>query len=410
MMKLHQLKRSLSGLGAFTLATGLIMQVAFPGGIAFAATQPITPRSLTLKSTGLVANDIDGDGIADGGSMPGATVNHLFNFTVHNSAAQLGSITFQYCTTGEPVTSGIGCEAPDGLDVSGATLAADGGDITGFTGLTTSSVDDASDGKVNTITISLAAPTAVSDSALSKEFTGIVNPTTTNQTFYVRISTYTSLDGTGTVNDAGTVAASTANPIYLSGTMPESLIFCTGHDISETNNVPDCSRASAGDIFFNQLFSSTSTAWATSQMAASTNAGTGYAITVNGPTLASGSNQITALGTGDVSKPGTSQFGMNLVADDDANAATPAITPSSAAVTSPTGNTFYHGQPVAPYATGGDASTATYAYATGDTVANSNSLASDPQVFTATYMVNVPGHQPAGTYATTLTYICTATF
>jgi hypothetical protein len=32
------------------------------------------------------------------------------------------------------------------------------------------------------------------------------------------------------------------------------------------------------------------------------------------------------------------------------------------------------------------------------------------QIYTANYIVNVTGAQPAGTYATTLTYICTATF
>ena len=32
------------------------------------------------------------------------------------------------------------------------------------------------------------------------------------------------------------------------------------------------------------------------------------------------------------------------------------------------------------------------------------------QIFTVAYMANVSGSQPAGTYATTLTYVCTATF
>lgn len=412
MVKQTYFSKGLSCLGVVVLAAGLIAQVFLPG-IAFAATQPITSRSLTLEAG---TADSDGDGIPDGGSMANTVVKHLFNFTLNNTSANVGSITFQYCTTGEPVTGGIGCYAPAGIDVNSATLSQDGGDVTGFSVLPATANEDASDpnvGAKNTITIAVASAVDTSSpAALVKEFTGIHNPTATNKTFYVRIASYTSLDGTGTPNDMGTVAASTSNLIHLSGTMPESLVFCTGQSISETNNVPDCSTATAGNVSFNQLFSPQSTAWTTSQMAASTNATTGYAITVNGPTLTSGANTISAISMagGDISRPGTNQFGMNVVSDDDAVAAVPALAPASANVTSPTGNTFYNGQAVAPYNTGGDATTAKYHFVTGDAVANSNGAGSDPQVFTSTYMVNVPGHQPAGTYVTTLTYICTATF
>ena len=398
MKKIRQISNLL---GSALLLLGLVLQV-LPQGLANA--ENLTSRSLTLEA-----------GVTDGGSKPGGTVKHLFNFTTDfsNLSENVGSITFQYCTTGEPVSGGIGCVRPTGLDVSAATLSNDGGGVTGFTTLATSSVDDQADSVDNFITISKASTSSITTAtALTKEFSSIVNPSGTNETFYVRIAVYPNTTATGSPTDTGTVAASTADPIVLTGTMPESLVFCTGQAITETNNVPDCSSATAGNIFFNQLFSSTTTSWATSQMAASTNAGAGYAITVNGSTLTSGGNSITAIATagGALSTPGTSQFGMNVVADTDANAATPAISPSSANVTTPTGNSFYHAQAVAPYATGGAAGAAKYAYVTGDTIANSNSQASDPQVFTATYLVNVPGHQPAGTYSTTLTYICTATF
>jgi len=398
---MKKLQRISGIFGSVILLAGLFLQV-LPQGAASA--ENLTNRSLTLEA-----------GATDGGSKPGGTVKHLFNFTTDfsNLSENVGSITFQYCTTGEPVSGGIDCNRPAGLDVSAATLSNDGGGVTGFTTLAVSSVDDQSDGVDNFITISKASTSNITTAtALTKEFSSIVNPSTANQTFYVRIAVYPNTAATGSPTDTGTVAASTANPIVLTGTMPESLVFCTGQAISETSNVPDCSTATSGNIGFNALFSSTSTAWATSQMAASTNAGTGYAITVNGTTLTSGSNTITAISTvgGALSTPGTSQFGMNVVADTDANAATPAISPASANVTTPTGNSFYHAQAVAPYDTGGNGTAAKYAYVTGDTVANSNSQASDPQVFTATYLVNVPGHQPAGTYSTTLTYICTATF
>ena len=54
-----------------------------------------------------------------------------------------------------------------------------------------------------------------------------------------------------------------------------------------------------------------------------------------------------------------------------------------------------------------------YKFVSGDAVANSGNDVLGPtnaQRYTATYMVNVAGNQLAGTYATTITYVCTPTF
>jgi hypothetical protein len=75
------------------------------------------------------------------------------------------------------------------------------------------------------------------------------------------------------------------------------------------------------------------------------------------------------------------------------------------------------GKATTNFRTGGDASTALYAFDAGgpNTVAQSDNgtgtgAPTDSQIFTSTYMVNVSGSQPAGSYTTTLTYICTPTF
>lgn len=44
------------------------------------------------------------------------------------------------------------------------------------------------------------------------------------------------------------------------------------------------------------------------------------------------------------------------------------------------------------------------------TVGNSAQGGTDGQIYTVSYIANVPGNLPAGTYTTTLTYICTPTF
>ncbi|HEX5456549.1 MAG TPA: hypothetical protein VFW77_04245, partial [Candidatus Saccharimonadales bacterium] len=204
--------------------------------------------------------------------MPSGTVNHLFNFDIP-STSSADTIQFKYCTTEIVPGSGGSCTTPPlGLDVSGASLGNDAS-----TGWTISSQT------TDTVTIS---GTAIPNFSGSKTFRldDVINPSATNTTFYVYIVTYSG--GTsGTLIDEGAAAASTSSAINLEGTMPESLVFCTGGTVSvDVNNVPDCSTATSGDIDFNQLFSPTDTAWATSQMAASTNATSGYAITVNGPT------------------------------------------------------------------------------------------------------------------------------
>jgi hypothetical protein len=340
---------------------------------------PITSRSLTLQA-----------GATDGGSMPGGVVNHAFAFTVPSVGnTNIGSIQFEYCTL-----AGGTCTTPTGLVTTSATMGSQSG-ATGFT------LNNTTNGAPY-ITRTAAAVTA--GTALTYQLLSVTNPTTTNQTFFVRISTFATTNATGSATDTGVVAASTATQIVLTGTMPESLIFCTGATVGTTSGVPDCSTASAGTVNFNQLFSPTDTATATSQMAASTNAGSGYVITVNGPTLTSGSNTITAMGTSTVGVRGTSQFGLNLKAN--------TVTTSNPAIgteVAPAANgTNLRGQAITGYNSVDD-----FKFTTADSVANSangGAGGTDAQIFTVSYIVNVPGSQPAGTYTSTLTYICTPTF
>jgi hypothetical protein len=348
----------------------------YPAQKAYAA--QITARTLTLQA-----------GASDGGSKPGGVVNHLYNFTLPTSGS-VGSIQFTYCTT----ASGT-CTLPTGLVTTSATM----GTQTGAAGFTLNNTTNGAP-YITRTAASITGPLAVSYQLLS-----VTNPTTTNQTFYVRIATYAAINATGSPIDTGTVAASTATQIVLTGTMPESLIFCTGAVIS--NNVagiPDCSTATSGAITFNQLFSPADTATATSQMAASTNAVSGYSITVAGTTLTSGSNTIPALASPTAGVHSVSQFGMNLKTNTTATS-----TPSIGAEVAPTANgTTLRGQAATGYDT-----VDLFKFVTGNSVANSANGGAGPtnaQTYTASYIVNVAGGQPAGVYTTTLTYVCTATF
>lgn len=384
-MKHHKISL-LKSLSTVVIVTALVLQPLF---ISKAGATQISIRKLTLVA-----------GATDGGSKVGGVVNHDFTFTVPSVGnANIGSIKFEYCT----LAAGT-CVTPTGLITTGATTALE--NEVGATGFT---LDKTTNGAPF---ITRASASVNANTILSYRLTNITNPTSVtnpptvpNQTFFVRISTYTGIDGVTGPVDSGTVAASTADSIDLTGAMPESLVFCTGATIGvNASLIPDCATATDGAISFNQLFSPTDTATATSQMAASTNAGSGYNITVNGPTLTSGSNTVAAMNAMAVGAHGVSQFGMNLKL----NTTVTSTVAVGLEVAVPSNGTNYRGQALPGYDTVDN-----FKFTTGDSVANSangGAGGSDAQIFTVSYIVNVPGSQPAGTYTTTLTYICTPTF
>jgi hypothetical protein len=352
----------------------------------------LTSRSLTLQA-----------GATDGGSKPSGVVKHLFTFSIP-SGSSMGSIQFLYCTT-----AGGTCTTPAGLSTTSATLGAQTGPATGFSIVNTTNGAPYLTRTATTVTTGTASTfrlDAVTNPNNTNCFSG-TTPQSNNCPFYVRITTFSSTNATTGAIDNGTVAASIATQITLTGTMPESLIFCTGGTISNTGGIPDCSTASSGSITFNQLFSPADTATATSQMAASTNADFGYTITVNGATLTSGSNTVTAMtttGTGDLGVRGTSQFGLNLKAN-----TTTTSTPAVGAEVAPAANgTNYKATALSGYS-----SVDHFRFVSGEAVASSSSGGAGPsdiETYTVSYMVNANGAQAVGTYTTTLTYICTPTF
>lgn len=368
--KIKKLKRSLYLLSSFML----VWAIGFVSMSNELHALPITTRSLTLQA-----------GASSGGSLAGGVVNHLFTFTL-GSTTPISSMQFLYCTTADGT-----CITPTGLLTTSATLGA-ATTVTGFTANVTTNA-------APYITTSTSYTPSTS-TPISVQFDGVTNPTAVNTTFYVRISTYTATTPTTGLTDQGNVAASTATPIQLTGQMPESLVFCTGGTITETSGVPDCTTATSGAVSFTTLFSPTATSVATSQMAASTNAGSGFAITVNGTTLTSGSASITAMSTAGASVLGQSQFGTNLAVNTTPVVGT-AITPVSDGIN-------FKGEASTNYATAN-----TFKFVSGNTVADSyqgGAGGTQAQIYTNSYIVNVPGNQPAGFYTTTLTYIATPTF
>lgn len=330
------------------------MQFVFAPQMALAA--QVTSRSLTL-----------------GSSAPSTATTYTFDFTTATTAT-FQSFQAQICDT----ASGS-CSAPSGLTTTSSTL-----DSTSLSG--SWSVNNGTAGSLRGS--ATGASSTTSGSARQIVFGAVTNPSATNTTYYARITLYSD-NAWSTPVDTGTVAASTATQITLSGTMDESLVFCTGTSITGTN----CGTVAGSSVNFG-TFSSTSTSSGTSVMAASTNGTSGYAITVNGSTLTcscAGSPTIAALATQTAASTGTAQFGANL--RDNA-------TPNIGSDPSGSGSGTY----TANYGTADQ-----YRFVTGDSVASAGA-ATNANAFTVSYIVNVPGSQAAGSYSATMTYIATATF
>jgi hypothetical protein len=228
MVQFQSTKRFLSGFGAIVLLLGLALQALLPN-LAFAANCVVTgPQANACQIT--VRQLLLEPGASAGGSLAGGTVNHKFNFTLNDTTDNLGAIVFQYCTTAAAVPTGVGCVAPVGVDTSAVTLGAVSG-ATGWTATTKEQgLDDASDTVWNGVEVSRPPANLGGGGTgvpVSIELDNIVNPTSVNTTFFVRIWTFQSQTPTITpastslvtanTDDAGTVAASTANPIVLTG-------------------------------------------------------------------------------------------------------------------------------------------------------------------------------------------------
>lgn len=298
---------------------------------------------------------------------------HNFKFTF-GTAGNVGSVAFLYCDNGALIT--FPCNAPPGLDVTGANLTSQTGN-TGF------SVDTA-DTTANRLVISRPSVAAVL-AASTYNFSGILNPSTPGNTQFIRITTYASSDGSGAYTDNGTVAFATQSPFDINTFVPPFLDLCVGVTVAT-----DCSTANGNFLQLGTLRPTQPSA-GTSQFAAGTNSVTGYNVFVLGTTMTSGNNVITGLSSPSPSVSGVNQFGINLRAN-----ASPAVgqNPSGPGTAAPTAN---YNLPNL------------FTFNPGDNIATINKP-SDYNLMTVSYLVNINANQPPGYYNTTLTYLATADF
>lgn len=308
-----------------------------------------------------------------GTSAPSVTTTYSFQFDITFNS-NLGSIYFEFCSN-SPIPDDV-CTPPADFDISSATLT----DQTGETGF---SIDP---GVTDNTLLLTRAPAIATPQTVTYEFTGVANPSTPNTTNYVRLSTYSTDDGSGAVVEDGGIAFAINDDFSITAFVPPFLQFCVGLTISAN----DCSTATGNLINFG-ILESAAPAVATSQMAGATNGADGLAITVLGTTMTSGVHTIDALSTRDNSVPGTSQFGINLRNNSVPNVGSDVSGPGTT-------------NPVGDYNVVNE-----FAFNSGDTVASSP-LPTDFDTLTVSYLVNVDPDQEPGVYTATMTYVATATF
>jgi hypothetical protein len=362
------------------LATlGVLIWPAWAG-----AANQLTARSATVDNSGGAA----------------AGVGYTVKFTLGTNNENLGSVKFEICDSPVEIVACAGTAGSSGASFGSATF----GSMSGLAGSWSANAGTAGGAGGTSILFKKASAGAeTGQPAATALINNVTNPTAVNTEYYLRITSYSATNGTGE-NDYGAVAMDTTQAINVTGIMPESLVFCVG-----TTWNTGCNNITGSSVNLG-TFSPVGTNVGASVMDASTNAGSGYVITVNGTTMMSGATPITAMGTQSANSAacapsctsaiGTSQFGTNVRANNVATAGGP----FGADVNPATSGTF-NGRGFSGYNTANS-----FRFFSGDTVAWSNNTVSDAQLFTNSYLVNVPGSQAAGTYTTSLTYICTATF
>jgi hypothetical protein len=306
-------------------------------------------------------------------SEPGARTSYTVSFR-YMSPQAVGSVDLLFCNDPIPYHT---CVTPAGFDASDAQLSAQTGE-TGYSILSKST-----NHIVLTRTSSLPAPTGIS----SYTFDNIKNPADTDEAFSIRLRSHQSANATGPQIDFGSVRGQVINGVTLETQVPPMLIFCAAEEV-------DYNCTTTNENYYTDMgdLSPQSTLIAQSQMAVGTNASGGFAITANGNPPSAGTNVIDSPNKPVLSKQGSNQFGINLVANN-----TPSIGSDPEGI-------WANALASAEYSVPNQ-----YKYVPGDVVAYSPNV-SLMKKFTVSYILNSSENLRPGVYSTTITYIASGRF
>lgn len=198
--------------------------------------------------------------------------------------------------------------------------------------------------------------------------------------------------GTGLLTNRATAAPSLPWTIVNAGSNTDSTtvaaVVVTNDVVTVTATVnPTLTFSLGSNTVALGTLSSGSTGSGTHTINVATNAGNGFTVTYNGPTLTGPGGTIPAYGTLQPSAAGTPGFGFNLKD------------------TGPTTNAGATCTPATNYNTA-----SSYSYVASTTTPVTNMSAAADCTFTATYKANISNITPAGAYSAAIVYIASASF
>lgn len=359
------------------------VHVAITIVLSVAALSAVVPQ--TAHAYGLLSNrSIMLSSTANGANNTAYQVS----FTTTTNNQNIGSVVVEFCAN-SPIL-GDSCSLPDGFNTNYSSLS-----LTGVSGNITGMSVDTTNSTVNKVVLTRVAGQVANGPvtfALGDGVTnGISNPTTYNTTFYARIMTFSSTDGSGDESadsiDAGGIALSTANQLNVTAKVQEALSFCV---YTQDTCIDGGNAVALGDV--NGVLESTTTTYTSSaKFDVSSNAVSGVSVRLKGDTLKSGSFDISPYGnacTTDSTSSGTERFGLRMSG---LGAGVTATAPYNCGSGS-------HGFDVAN-------TTALY----GQEIAKTSG-ATDVSTSTIELAAKSANTSEAGVYTTTLTLIATATY
>jgi hypothetical protein len=162
--------------------------------------QPVLLSSTASAYNLLSARTVEMSSSADGTIAAGQNATYKVSFGIASSH-NVGSVVVQFCDN-SPII-GDSCNAPTGLNDHFATTLATANNTGSVTPLAVDTVNSTINRVVLTRTGGVQAVT--NSDTVNVELQNITNPTNVNTTFYARLYTYTSVDGTTGMTDAGGV-------------------------------------------------------------------------------------------------------------------------------------------------------------------------------------------------------------
>ncbi|HSX47484.1 MAG TPA: hypothetical protein VLF63_01795 [Patescibacteria group bacterium] len=304
-------------------------------------------------------------------NAPSVSTDYIFTFNI-TTTSTIGSMSLLFCSN-TPIQGDI-CDIPSGFDVTNAQLTNQSG-ITDFTLFVNAT---------NSVILSRPPSTITAPLIVSFTLHNVTNPNSFGP-YYARLATYSSTNATGSPIEFAGVAFYINSNLQITSVVPPYLNFCSAVVIPNLN----CSQSRGDFIDFGQLLPSRSSQ-STSQLLVATNASNGYVIQIYGTTMTSGNNIIPAI-YNTASSPGSSQFGVNLVAN-----SVPLIG------SNPQGPGT--GQPTVNYANFNH-----FSFNANDIIAGSPN-SDNYREYTVSYLVNISKNQAPGVYDSTMTYVATPNF